>query len=368
MLNGENILFHQGHVDIIAEAGVNHNGELSLAFELIDIAQEAGADFIKFQTFKTDKLTTENAKKADYQVSNTKNNSSQYEMLKKLELSEQNFFDLKEYAKKKNIKLLSTAFDEDSLEFLVNKLELNTLKIASGELTNAPFILSHAKKKKKLIVSTGMSGLKEIEEALGVIAFGLLGLNETPNEQAFKYAYISEEGQQLLKKHVTLLHCTSEYPAPFQDINLNAIKTLRNTFGLPVGYSDHTSGIAISTAAVACGATVIEKHITLDKTMEGPDHAASLEPQELKDLVEAARAVEIAMGDGIKIPRPSEIKNQAICQKSIVAEKTIQIGEKFTNDNIAIKRPGDGMKPSSYWQVLGAASKKEYKAGDLINE
>lgn len=354
---------------IIAEAGVNHNGDEKLAFALVDAAHKAGVDVVKFQTFKANKLVTEYAKQAEYQASNTGRSESQLAMLSRLELSYEAHKRLVAYCKDLGIEFLSTAFDSESLDFLVNNLKLTTLKIPSGELTNAPFVLAHAKTRCKLIVSTGMATLAEIEQALGVIAFGLINdVTVEPSPSAFESAYASKEGQQLLKQYVTILHCTTEYPAPVNEINLKAMNAIGSAFGLAVGYSDHTQGIVIPITAVALGAKIIEKHFTLDRNMEGPDHQASLEPDELSEMVSAIRKVEIAMGSGVKIPQESELKNKAIARKSLVASQNIGIGELFTSDNLAVKRPGDGMSPYKYWSLLGKSSQKKYSIGDLINE
>ncbi|HBY86099.1 MAG TPA: N-acetylneuraminate synthase [Colwellia sp.] len=354
---------------IIAEAGVNHNGNESLAFKLVDAAYEAGADIVKFQTFKASKLVTANAKQAVYQIKNTQKEESQLAMLSRLELSFEVHIELIKYCNKLGIEFLSTAFDSDSLKFLVNELKLKKLKIPSGDLTNAPLLLEHAQTGCDLIVSTGMATLAEIETALGVIAFGYTAKSkDKPGRQAFEKAYISELGQKKLKEKVTVLHCTTEYPAPVEDINLNAMDTIANAFKLNIGYSDHSTGIYIPVAAVARGATTIEKHFTLDKDMEGPDHKASLEPEELKNMIGAIRKIELALGDGIKGPRPSEIKNKYVGRKSLVASKQIGIGDVLCDENIDIKRPGNGMNPIHYWELLNKASTKSYEVGDLIFE
>lgn len=353
---------------IIAEAGVNHNGSEKLAFKLVDVAVAAGVDIVKFQTFKASKLVTVNAKQADYQVKNTQKVESQLSMLNRLELSYEFHHELVNYCNQKGIEFLSTAFDEESLAFLVNDLGLKKLKIPSGELTNAPLVLQHAQSGCDLIVSTGMATLAEVESALGVIAFGYLGESDVlPSLEAFQSAYFSVEGQKLLKEKVTVLHCTTEYPAPMIDINLKAMDTLGAAFNLKVGYSDHSAGIEIPIAAVARGALLIEKHFTLDKSMEGPDHKASLEPYELKAMTSAIRNVELAIGNGVKGPRPSEIKNKAIARKSLVAAKYIKEGELFCEDNLQVKRPGDGLSPYSYWDLIGKVATASYQEGDLIN-
>jgi len=354
---------------IIAEAGVNHNGNEKLAFELVDAAHKAGVDIVKFQTFKAKNLVTKEAKQADYQVANTQKQESQLAMLERLELSYDAHHKLVKYCNSLGIEFLSTAFDFESLEFLVNDLGLKRLKIPSGEITNAPLVLAHAKTGCNLIVSTGMATLAEIEAVLGVIAFGYLG-DETclPSTGAFETAYLSKEGQQVLKEKVTLLHCTTEYPAPISEINLNVMETMAYAFSLPVGYSDHSEGVVIPVAAVAKGALVIEKHFTLDKSMEGPDHKASLDPVELKVMVDAIRIVEKAQGHRLKGPQISELKNKTVARKSLVASKAIQKGENFSVENLTVKRPGTGMSPYSFWDMLGKPSSRAYYDGELLDE
>ena len=354
-------------VKIIAEAGVNHNGSKDLAFKLIDAAHIAGADIVKFQTFKAKNLVTKDAQQAEYQKQNSGVTESQFDMLSRLELDYDTHKSLIAYCDELGIEFLSTAFDKESLEFLVNDLKLKTLKIPSGELTNAPFVLEHSSTGCNLIVSTGMASLAEVESALAVIAFGLINPHSEPSEQAFAEAYSSVEGQNALKQKITLLHCTTEYPAPVDEINLNAMTTLESAFKLTTGYSDHSAGITIPIAATALGAQLIEKHFTLDKTMPGPDHKASLEPDELTAMVQAIRDVEQALGNGIKGPQPSEIKNKPIARKSLVAAEGIKAGEVFTENNLTIKRPGDGLSPCKYWSLLGKRSQKGYSEGDLID-
>ncbi|SHO57610.1 N-acetylneuraminate synthase [Vibrio quintilis] len=354
---------------IIAEAGVNHNGEEALAFELVKAAHDAGADIVKFQTFKAKNLVTEQARQADYQVENTQKQESQLAMLSRLELSYEAHFKLVKYCDELGIEFLSTAFDSESLDFLVNELGLKRLKLPSGELTNAPLVLEHARTGCDLIVSTGMATLAEIEMALGVIAFGYTSERDAaPSTEAFQQAYASESGQAALKEKVTILHCTTEYPAPVEEINLKAMDTLAQAFELPAGYSDHSKGITIPVAAVARGAVLIEKHFTLDKHMEGPDHKASLEPHELAEMVASIRQVELALGRSVKAPTISEVNNKAAARKSLVASRSIKAGETFDESNLVIKRPGTGMSPYLYWELLGSAATQDYLAGDLIVE
>ncbi|WP_213274920.1 N-acetylneuraminate synthase [Campylobacter vulpis] len=327
---------------IIAEAGVNHNGDLNLAKKLIEQAAKAGADVVKFQTFKAKDCISVSAKKAKYQLENTTKEESQLEMIKKLELSYESHFELIEHCKKHHIVFLSTPFDLRSVEFL-RELDLPYFKIPSGEITNLPYLKAVAKCKKKVFLSTGMANLGEIEAALEI-----LRKNGT--------------------KKITLLHCNTEYPTPFEDVNLNAIKTLKEAFKLEVGYSDHTEGIVASLGAVALGAVVIEKHFTLDKTMEGPDHRASLEFEELKELCKGVRELEKALGNGIKKASKSEAKNKIIARKSLVARCAIQKGEKFSEQNLTTKRPGNGISAMRYEEYLGKKALKTYKKDELINE
>lgn len=354
---------------IIAEAGVNHNGSLELAIELINAAYDSGADVVKFQTFKASKLATAKAKQAEYQTKNSGKSESQLSMLSRLELSYEAHHVLVAHCESLGIEFLSTAFDSESLDFLVNDLGLKTLKVPSGDITNAPLILEHALTGSDLIVSTGMASLSEIEAALGVIAFGYTKPhNINPSIEAFQAAYYSDEGQKALKNKVTLLHCTTEYPAPMEDVNLKAMDTMFHAFGLPVGYSDHTKGINISIAAVARNAVLIEKHFTLDKNMEGPDHKASLEPVELKAMVDAIKEVDLSLGSGLKGPRPSELENKKVARKCLVANVPVSKGETFTANNLVAKRPGIGLSPYHFWRLLGAQASKNYVEGEIISD
>ncbi len=354
---------------IIAEAGVNHNGQEELAFKLVDAAKEAGANIVKFQTFKAKNLVTEKAEQAEYQITNTQKQESQLAMLSRLELSYDVHHQLIDYCNKLGIEFLSTAFDSESLKFLVQDLGLKRLKLPSGELTNAPLVLEHARTGCDLIVSTGMANLAEIELALGVIAFGYtVDSSIEPSISEFEKAYSSEEGQRALKEKVTILHCTTEYPAPMEEINLKAMDTLGQSFDLPAGYSDHSEGIVIPIAAVARGAVLIEKHFTLDKNLEGPDHKASLEPSELAAMVDAIRRVEVALGSPVKRATVSEIKNKQVARKSIVAIRPIKKGELFTPENISIKRPGGGISPYRVWEFMGKPASSAFDVGELIVE
>lgn len=352
---------------VIAEAGVNHNGVEELAFQLVDEAYKAGADIVKFQTFKAVELASKHAGQAEYQVLNTDKKEPQLDMLKRLELPYATHHRLIDYCKKLGIEFLSTAFDMDSLSFIVNDLGLKRLKIPSGEITNAPLVLAHARSGCNIILSTGMATLAEVEMALGVIAFGYIAqATDLPSIDGFQNAYMSKEGQRSLKDKVTILHCTTEYPAPFDEINLSVLNTLKYAFGLPVGYSDHSEGITIPIAAVASGAILLEKHFTLNKNMDGPDHKASLEPDELRKMIIAIRHVELALGSSVKIPTISEIKNKLVARKSLVASKRIEKGQKFTEDNLTIKRPGEGLSPYSYWDLLGSSAAQSYEEDDPI--
>ncbi|HAT2712710.1 TPA: N-acetylneuraminate synthase [Aeromonas hydrophila] len=352
---------------IIAEAGVNHNGSEKLAIELVESAYSSGANAVKFQTFKASKSITQKAVQADYQIQNTGKIESQLEMVSRLELSYDAHHRIIARCNELGIDFLSTAFDNESLDFLVNGLGLKTLKIASGELTNAPFILKHAQTGCNIILSTGMASLGEVEMALGVIAYGYLNRNGTePTQDDFIAAYISSEGKKILKEKVYILHCTTEYPAPVEDVNLAAMDTILNAFKLPVGYSDHTKGIVIPIAAVARGARIIEKHFTLDRNMDGPDHKASLEPDELALMISSIRRVEQAIGDGIKGAQKSEIRNKSIARKSLVAATFIPAGTVFTAENLAVKRPGTGISPYAYWNIIGSRATKDYSPDDLI--
>lgn len=351
---------------IIAEAGVNHNGSLEMAKKMICVAAQAGADAVKFQTFKAENLVSKNAPKAQYQQNTTSTQETQYDMLKKLEIDEETHNVLVEHCKQHGVQFLSTPFDISSMHFLVKKYDLQYIKIPSGEITNAPFLLEIARTGKNVILSTGMSTLGDVEAALKVLAFGYVNNSSSPSLTAFDQAYFSERGQTLLKERVVLLHCTTEYPAPFEEVNLKAMDTLKVAFDLPVGYSDHTQGISIPIAAVARGAVMIEKHFTLDCNLPGPDHRASLEPKELKEMIQSIRQVEKAIGVGSKIPSPSEYKNLSVVRKSLVAACKIQKGEVFTDSNITTKRPGDGMLPFFFWDLIGKTAERAYEKDEIL--
>ncbi len=324
---------------IIAEAGVNHNGEFEIAKRMVDAAKNAGADYVKFQTFQVDKLVSNHAKAAEYQKKNIGKDSSQKEMLEKLALSQKEFVKLRDYCKEVGIGFLSTPFDLESISFL-DKLDMDFWKIPSGEITNLPYLMAIAKTKRPVILSTGMCTLHEVEAAVNV----------------------------LKENKITLLHCNTEYPTPFEDVNLKAMDTLKDKFQCPVGYSDHTLGIHVPIAAVARGAQVIEKHFTLDRKMEGPDHVASLEPEELRNMIISIHQIEQSLGTGEKVPSSSEQKNITVARKSIVAAQRIQKGESFTEDNLTVKRPGNGISPMHWFECIGKCASRTYEIDDMIEE
>jgi N,N'-diacetyllegionaminate synthase len=327
---------------VIAEAGVNHNGSVDLAEKLIDAATDAGADCVKFQTFIAEKLVTTTAKKANYQMKEVSGNEAQFSMLKKLELSSEAHALLTARCGEKDVEFMSTGFDEQSVDFLAS-LGVHRLKIPSGEITNLPYLRHLGRTGLPIIMSTGMATLDEIGAALDAL-----------------------ESTGYPRRNVTLLHCNTEYPTPVDDVNLKAMSTLRETFGIEVGYSDHTLGIEVPIAAVALGATVIEKHLTLDRTLPGPDHGASLEPAEFKEMVRAIRSIEQALGDGVKKPSPSEAKNIPIVRRSIVASRAIGKGEVFSERNVTTKRPGTGISPMNWDDVIGRAANRDFHVDELI--
>lgn len=329
-------------VVIIAEAGVNHNGDMSMAKQLIDAAAVAGVDYVKFQTFVPELLISKNAEKAEYQKQTTGADETQLDMIRKLALTKEQHFELKKYSLSKNIQFLSTAFDLDSID-LLKELGITLGKIPSGEITNYPYLVKMAHSFKQIILSTGMSDLNDIKETVEVL--------------------ISEG---VSKENIIVLHCNTEYPTPFSDVNLKAMLTIKKELGVTIGYSDHTLGIEVPVAAVALGAVVIEKHFTLNKSLPGPDHKASLDPTELKQMVAAIRNIESAMGAENKIPSPSEIKNKSVARKSIVAKTNIKKGDVFTELNVTTKRPGTGISPMKWKSVLGLTAKKDFNEDDLI--
>jgi N-acetylneuraminate synthase len=352
---------------VIAEAGVNHNGSLDRAHQLVDAAAEAGADAVKFQTFKADRLASAAAPKAAYQARETGGSESQLQMLRALELSADAHRSLMAHCASRGIEFLSSPFDEDSLALLVT-LGVKRLKLGSGELTNAPILLAAARSGLPLLVSTGMATLTDVEAALGALSFGHASPSATPSRAGFASAWASPESRAWVQSNVTLLHCTTEYPSPAEESNLRAIDTMRERFGIACGYSDHTVGNAVCLAAVALGAVAIEKHVTLDRNLPGPDHKASIEPDELKRLVHGIRIVEAALGDGIKTPVASELSNMAVARKSIVAATPIAKGERITAKHLAVKRPGTGRSPFELWDVIGTVASRDYDVDDLISE
>lgn len=330
-------------VTVIAEAGVNHNGSLERAVELIEVAARAGVDFVKFQTYKAELSVSKSARKAAYQEKNTGEAESQYDMVKKLELTFDDFRYLEKECRRKGIGFLSTGFDFPSLEFL-ETMNPEYYKIPSGEITNLPYLRKIASFNKKVIMSTGMASMKEVDEALQVLLTS-----------------------GLPKENITIVHCNTEYPTPMKDVNLKAMNTIGEELGVKIGYSDHTLGIEVPIAAVALGATVIEKHFTLDRNLPGPDHRASLEPEELKAMVDGIRNVEKALsGSGMKEPSPSEMKNKAVARKSIVAAKNIRKGDKYTAANLSVKRPGTGINPMRWDEVIGQKAPKDFEEDQLI--
>lgn len=331
-------------VFIIAEAGVNHNGSLDLAKEMVKAAARAEVDAIKFQTFKAETLVTKHAVKAAYQIKTSGRQETQFEMLKKLELSYASHLELIETCKLNHIQFLSTPFDLSTIDFL-KKIGINKWKIPSGDINNLPYLRKLASFEQEIIMSTGMADIEEIRAALQVFTLAGLSLDK-----------------------ITILHCNTEYPTPMQDVNLRAMQTIKDAFpGVKVGYSDHTTGIEVPIAAVAMGATLIEKHFTLDRNLSGPDHKASLLPDELAQMVTAIRNIEIALGNGIKKTSPSEKKNMSIARKSIVAACNIAVGERYTKDNLTVKRPGHGLNPMKWDDMIGKKAKKNYRKDDLID-
>lgn len=356
-------------VFIIAEAGVNHNGSLEIAKELILKAVDVGADAVKFQTFRADDIVTKDVQKAAYQINTTDASESQLDMLKKLELSEDDHRLLMSLSEDVGIKFLSTAFDIGSFKFLSEDLKLNTFKISSGEITNAPLLLSHGLARQKVILSTGMASLSDIETALAILAKGYTNNTDGRINLDHCYeAYFSPIGQQALKENVTLLLCTSEYPAAYESVNLKALNTLRVAFNLPVGISDHTEGLEVPIAAVAMGAKVVEKHFTLSRRMDGPDHQSSVEPAEFKRMVQSIRNIELALGSGAKTPSRAEILNRASIRKRLVSSKRILKGEVFSDENLSVKRSKDGVSAIRYWDFLGKAASRDFAAHEPIIE
>ncbi len=354
---------------IIAEAGVNHNGNPDLAFELIRVSAEAGADVVKFQTFRTDKLVTSHATQANYQKRNlgTSGDQTQSDMLRKLELEYRVFFDLKAECDARGIRFLSTPFDIESALFLIDELGEDVLKVGSGDFDNLPLLISIARRGTKVILSSGMTTLGDIEVSLGALAFGYLaGVDDRPSLSAFQAAYASHEARHVLREKVTILHCTTEYPAPPESLNLNAIPTIARSFGLDVGFSDHSEGPEAAIAARVLGATVLEKHITLDRSMPGPDHKASMEPVDFAAMVRQIRNLDAALGDGIKRMMVAESVNRAIARKSPVAVAPISAGELFSEENMTLKRTRGGVPATRYYDLLGQPSSRNFDVDEAI--
>lgn len=355
-------------VYVIAEAGVNHNGSLDLACQLIDAAATAGADAVKFQTFRSTSVISRFAVKAEYQINNTGADESQLEMVRKLEFGAAEHAALIEHCVRRNIQFLSTPFDLESVVLLTRTFNLPRLKIPSGEITNLPLLLAVGRSGRPLIMSTGMAEMQEIEAALAVLAFAFSApSNEHPDQTKLDAAYRDPAALAAVRSRVVLLHCTTEYPAPFADVNLRAMDAMAERFRLPVGYSDHTVGIAIPVAAAARGAVVIEKHITLDRNLPGPDHVASIEPDELADMVRMIRQTEQSLGDGRKRAMPSEQKNIDVARKSLVAARNIARGELFSEENLTTKRPGSGVSAMRYYEFLGRTARRDYSVDELID-
>lgn len=352
-------------VFIIAEIGVNHDGSVPRARRLIREALRAGADAVKFQSFHVERLIVKGTRKASYQIRNTGGGESQDAMLARLALTPAAQRQLHDYATASGIEFLSSPFDEVSLRELA-RLGVRRLKIPSGEITNGPLLLAAARTRLPILLSTGMSSLGEVEEALAVIGFGLIRQASRPSRRTIQKALTSTAVWQALRAKVTLLHCTTQYPTPFADANLRAMQTLAGAFGLPVGYSDHTSGIAVALGAAALGATVIEKHFTLDRTLPGPDHKASLEPDEFAAMVHGVRAVEASLGGGRKACTPSELSNREIARKSLVAATAVRRGERLTAEMLTAKRPGNGRSPMDYWDLLNTRASRDLDADDRL--
>lgn len=351
---------------IIAEIGVNHNGSPALARRLIDAAAEAGADAAKFQSFVSGSIVSAFAEKAAYQKRTTAAEESQLDMLKRLQLSAEVTRELQEYCLSKNISFMSTPFDEESLN-LLHGIDVPVIKIASGEATNLPLLAAVGRTKRNILLSTGMCTLGEIEQALAALSYGLTAdADDPPSLRKLRQSYVSEAGQEALRAKVTLLHAVTEYPAPFPGVNLRAMRTLETAFGLPVGLSDHSPGFAVPIAAVALGACVIEKHLTLDNGLPGPDHRASLEPEPFRRMVEGIRQIEQALGSPRKLPTPEERGNTPVVRRSLVADRPIEAGETFSPANVTAKRPETGMTPDRYWELLGTKALRSYGKDEPI--
>jgi N-acetylneuraminate synthase len=354
-------------VFVIAEAGVNHNGDPDRAFRLVDAAADAGADAVKFQTFSADKLALRSAPKAEYQKSTTSRQENQRDMLKKLELPKQVFKELQVYARERSIEFLSSPFDCDSLNFL-HEIGIRLIKIPSGELTNGPFLWKVARTQLPIILSTGMADMAEIEQALAIILYGRIHDHEPSDMVEVLDHWRIDHADRLSLLQLTLLHCTSEYPAPLHEVNLMAMRHLATTFGTEVGYSDHTKGITIPIAAVSLGARVIEKHFTLDCNLPGPDHKASLEPEELSQMIRAIRDTELALGDGIKQPQSGERNTRLAARQQIIAARGMTTGQKIRREDLTTARCGGGLAPNLIWSLVGKTTSRTYAPGDIVQE
>ena len=353
------------HVYVIAEAGVNHNGSRDMAFALVDAAAQAGADAVKFQTFNADLLAAQSAPKADYQRRTTDAEESQHAMLKRLELKREWHLELQAHAKRQGLSFLSTAFDADSLSFLC-ELDMPLFKVPSGEITNAPLLWRFARTGKPLVLSTGMANLAEVEQALAIVCHALAHAQEPASLQDVMRCWSEPAARARLQGHVTLLHCTSQYPTAMEEVNLRAMDTLATAFGLPVGYSDHTEGFLIPVAAVARGATIIEKHFTLDRQLPGPDHKASLEPQELTDMVRQIRALSLAMGHGTKSPQPSEWNTRLAARQRVVAARPVAAGAAYARADLTTARAARGVPAAELWDLVGTLAARALAAGEAI--
>lgn len=353
-------------VYVIAEAGVNHNGDLALARELVDRAADAGANAVKFQTFEAKKLASSSAPKAGYQKQTTAAEESQFDMLRKLELPREWHYELRDQAHSRGIEFLSTAFDPDSLDFL-ETLGMPFYKVPSGELTNGPLLWKFARQRQPLVISTGMATLSEVELALAVIAHAFHVDAEPSHVDEVWQGWSRREWRQSLQGHVTLLHCTSQYPTSMQEVNLKAMDTLAQAFSLPVGYSDHTSGTLIPVVAVARGAVLIEKHFTLDRTLQGPDHQASLEPDELTRMVREIRDIEVAIGDGTKSPQASEWDTRKAARQQVIVTRDIRQGECFTRADLTTARSGGGLPPTALWGLVGQLAQRDYATAETLD-
>lgn len=360
---------NRSSVYIIAEIGVNHDGSVETARELIDAAVAAKVDAVKFQGFSADRLATAAAPKANYQLEHTDRYESQQDMLRRLELPKSVFVELHEYSRNRGVDFLMTPFDPDYVQFINAELDLPRFKLGSGALTNGPLLLAAARTKKPIILSTGFSDLKQISAALAVLAFGYdASAQSNPSQELLAAKYLPVDHIGVLKEKVTLMHCTSDYPAKFDQVNLQAIRTIFETFGLAVGYSDHTPGTDVPALAVAVGAVAIEKHLTLDRGGDGPDHAASITPDELETLVASVRLSERVMGSPDKVPMVSELNNQIAVYQSLVAARPIAQGESFSEDNLTVMRPGSGISAMLYWDWIGRKAHRSYAAHEIIED